>query len=93
MAANRRNTAPGSEDEVPDLSTPEWEAKFAAVKVKRGRPRSAAPKISTTIRIDADIVAAFRAGGRGWQSRINAALRERIEPRRKPAPGRARRTS
>ena len=78
--------------EVPDLSTPEWEAKLAAVNVKRGRPRSAAPKISTTIRIDADIVAAFRAGGRGWQSRINAALRERIEPRRKPAPKRARRT-
>jgi uncharacterized protein (DUF4415 family) len=92
MAANGKNTDPGSEGEVPDLSTPEWEAKFAAVEVKRGRPRSAAPKISTTIRIDADIVAAFRAGGRGWQSRINAALRERIAPRRKPAPKRARRT-
>jgi uncharacterized protein (DUF4415 family) len=93
MSANRRNTGPVSDDDVPDLSTPEWQAKFAAVKVKRGRPRSAAPKISTTIRLDADIVAAFRVGGRGWQSRINAALRERLEGRSKLPQKRARRAT
>ena len=30
---------------------------------------------ATTIRLDPDVIAAFRAQGRGWQSRINAALR------------------
>jgi uncharacterized protein (DUF4415 family) len=28
------------------------------------------------IRLDPDVVAHFRAGGPGWQSRINAALRK-----------------
>jgi len=32
--------------------------------------------VSTTIRLDPDVIEAFRAQGRGWQSRINAALRE-----------------
>ncbi len=29
-----------------------------------------------SLRLDDDIVAYFRRGGRGWQSRINAALRK-----------------
>jgi uncharacterized protein (DUF4415 family) len=43
---------------------------------KRGRPKSDTPKMATTIRLDADVVAAFRASGRGWQTRVNKALRE-----------------
>ena len=41
-----------------------------------GRPRKEAPKEAVNIRLDPDVVAYFRAGGRGWQSRINAALRK-----------------
>jgi uncharacterized protein (DUF4415 family) len=41
-----------------------------------GRPKKAAPKEAVNIRLDPDIVAHFRAGGPGWQSRINAALRK-----------------
>lgn len=62
-------------DEAPDLSAPEWRRIVDATPVTRGRPKSARPKISTTIRLDADIVAHFRTGGPGWQSRINQALR------------------
>jgi len=62
-------------DEAPDLSTPYWRERFDATPVTRGRPKSAQPKVSTTIRLDADVLARFRAGGPGWQSRINAALR------------------
>ena len=47
------------------------------------RPRRAAAgqkldvtKVSTTLRLDPDNIAAFRAGGSGWQSRINDALRK-----------------
>ncbi len=66
-------------EDAPDLSTPEWAAKMAAAPVKRGgRPKSAAPKASTTIRLDADVLERFRADGDGWQSRVNAALREWI---------------
>lgn len=41
-----------------------------------GRPRTAAPKEAVSLRLDPDVVAHFRAGGPGWQSRINAALRK-----------------
>lgn len=43
---------------------------------RRGRPPGSGTKESTTIRFDKDILDAFKAGGPGWQSRINAALRE-----------------
>jgi uncharacterized protein (DUF4415 family) len=44
--------------------------------VRRGRPRAENRKVALTVRYDADIVAAFRATGQGWQSRMNAALRD-----------------
>ena len=43
---------------------------------KRGRPRLDNPKKQVTLRLDADIIAHFRTTGRGWQTRINKALRE-----------------
>jgi uncharacterized protein (DUF4415 family) len=42
----------------------------------RGRPRSETPKVFTGIRFDPDVLASFRATGKGWQTRINDALRE-----------------
>lgn len=42
----------------------------------RGRPKSDAPKEAVSLRLDADVVAHYRRSGRGWQSRINAALRK-----------------
>jgi uncharacterized protein (DUF4415 family) len=42
---------------------------------KMGRPKSAAPKAQVTLRLDPDVLESFRAGGAGWQSRINATLR------------------
>ncbi len=43
----------------------------------RGRgPQKAPPKISTTIRLSPEVVQAFRAGGDGWQTRIDAALKD-----------------
>jgi len=32
------------------------------------------PKIITTIRLSADVLTAFRATGRGWQTRMDAVL-------------------
>ena len=63
------------DDDAPDLSNPYWVEQFAKTG-QRGRPKSAAPKVSTTLRLDPDVLESFRAGGPGWQSRINAALRK-----------------
>jgi uncharacterized protein (DUF4415 family) len=41
-----------------------------------GRPKSLSPKVSLTVRYDADIIEAFKAGGEGWQTRMNNALRD-----------------
>ena len=39
-------------------------------------PQKAPPKVSTTIRLSPEVVEAFRAGGEGWQTRIDAALKD-----------------
>ena len=43
--------------------------------VRRGRPRSTSPKAAINLRVDPDVLAHFRAMGKGWQSRMNEALR------------------
>ena len=44
--------------------------------VKRGRPKVQHPKLALTVRYDADVVQAFKATGKGWQTRMNSALRD-----------------
>ena len=49
-----------------------------ATHTRRAKQRnltSAKPWPLVTLWLDADVEAHFRRGGRGWQSRINAALR------------------
>lgn len=48
---------------------------------KRGRPVGtvkADAKVSTTIRMDPDLLASLKASGRGWQTRVNEVLREAV---------------
>ncbi len=47
----------------------------------RGRPKAAVTKVALNMRVDADVLAAFKATGRGWQTRMNAALREWVKKR------------
>jgi uncharacterized protein (DUF4415 family) len=49
---------------------------------RRGRPKSAVHKEPVTVRLDPEIVEFFRAGGPGWQTRMNAALAEYIKRHR-----------
>jgi uncharacterized protein (DUF4415 family) len=44
--------------------------------VRRGRPPLASPKQAVKLRLDADVLAAYRKTGDGWQTRINADLRK-----------------
>lgn len=58
------------------------DAEFRRLRPVRGRPRSAAPKQRITIRLSPDILAKFRAVGRGWQTRMDAALRDWLKTHR-----------
>jgi uncharacterized protein (DUF4415 family) len=42
----------------------------------RGRPPSPARKVAIKFRLDPDLVAKLRASGPGYQTRVNAVLRE-----------------
>ena len=53
----------------------EWEAVKPLIR-RGGRPRAENPKVHTGLRLDAEVLAAFKAGGRGWQTRINEALKD-----------------
>lgn len=44
-----------------------------------GRPKSDSPKVAVSLRLDPDVIDHFKAGGPGWQTRINAALREAVD--------------
>lgn len=53
--------------------------KAVQTAVRRGRPPGslkAAPKVATTIRLSPEVAQAFRATGAGWQTRIDAALKD-----------------
>lgn len=53
-----------------------WQA--ATVKRGRGRPTVATKRPTLNMRVDADVLDAFKATGPGWQTRINAALRDAV---------------
>ena len=62
---------------------PEWtdemfdraELRIGDTIIRRGRPPGSA-KTQVSLRLDKDVIAAFRAQGPGWQSRMNEALRK-----------------
>lgn len=70
---------PSDYEEIPEL-TEAWFDKatlhIGGKPIARGRPKSANPKEHVNMRLDRDVLAHFRAGGPGWQSRINATLRK-----------------
>jgi uncharacterized protein (DUF4415 family) len=49
----------------------------------RGRPPKADRKVNQTLRLDPDVLEAFRQEGSGWQGRINEVLRENMPRRQK----------
>jgi uncharacterized protein (DUF4415 family) len=72
---------PNEYDDAPELNNDFFEHADAYVGsklVRRGRPAGSS-KVSTTIRFDDDVLEAFRAMGKGWQSKMNAVLREYVE--------------
>jgi uncharacterized protein (DUF4415 family) len=53
-------------------------AEFAHMR-RMGRPKLVSPKVPTTIRFDADVLDALKGMGKGWQTRVNEAMREWVK--------------
>jgi uncharacterized protein (DUF4415 family) len=68
LSAAELRTARPARDAVPHI--------VEAVR-RRGRPRGES-KALVTLRLDKDVIAALRAGGEGWQTRINELLRAAV---------------
>lgn len=62
-----------------EVFPPDVYAALVAMKRPRGRPKADETKVFTAIRLDADVLAAFKSTGKGWQTRVNAALRQFID--------------
>jgi uncharacterized protein (DUF4415 family) len=70
---------PKDYEEIPELTEEDFARGVWHVggkPIPRGRPKSAKPKEHVNMRLDPDVLAHFRAGGPGWQSRINTTLRK-----------------
>jgi uncharacterized protein (DUF4415 family) len=89
----------GDPDDAPELLNDFFrhgELRHGDKLIRRGRPPlSGKPKTAITLRLDEDVVSAYRETGEGWQTRINADLRRarKLTVRTARAPRNARRTS
>ena len=75
---------PEEYEDIPELTDEFFEnADFhiggKLIRRGRGRPVADKPKKLVSLRLDRDVIDRFRAGGPGWQSRINAALRKHLQ--------------
>lgn len=69
-------------DDAPELTDEFFEQanEYVGGKlVKRGRPTLAVTKKPTTIRFDPDVLERLKATGKGWQTRVNEAMRQWLD--------------
>ncbi len=66
----------GASPALDDPDNPDCTAAVLDVIKRAGRPRAENPKVFTGIRLDAEVLEAFRATGKGWQTRMNEALKD-----------------
>ncbi len=90
MTENNANSPlPWDDDDLPEWSDEQFARAQLSIngKIVRpaqgtltrpGRPTLEHPKLQVSLRLDPDVVARFRASGKGWQSRINAELRKAL---------------
>jgi uncharacterized protein (DUF4415 family) len=73
-------------DDAPEL-TREWfeqaDLHYGDKLIRRGRPPSERPKQAVKLRLSPDVLDHFRAGGPGWQTRINATLERAVARQRR----------
>ena len=64
---------------VLDKDAPEWTPEMFARAIVRKGLKPVPTKSLLSLRVDSDVLAWFRAQGRGYQSRMNALLRAFME--------------
>jgi uncharacterized protein (DUF4415 family) len=82
---NGKPTESGTEWIDPD-DAPEWTDEMfdradlyhGEVLIRRGRPPLDAPKRQVTLRLSPEVLDHFKAGGPGWQTRIDETLKRAI---------------
>ena len=68
---------------------PELLIQLGMPPLQPGRPKSPNPKKAVNLRLDPEIIEHFKAGGRGWQTRINAVLKDFVAAETAPKRSRA----
>jgi uncharacterized protein (DUF4415 family) len=68
---------------LPEILGPETAAE--CLKSRPRGPQKKPRKTSTTIRLDAEVLEAFKAMGKGWQTRINNVLKAYVHSRKRKA--------
>jgi uncharacterized protein (DUF4415 family) len=90
MPNTSKKTKPYSAADVrPESDNPEWTRKdFAKAKrfdevlpalastIRRRGKQKAPTKTAVSVRLDADVLDAYKSTGAGWQSRLNSELRK-----------------
>ena len=75
---------PDEYDDVPELTDVQVAGATVSIGIRpRGRPKSETKKEAISLRVDADVLDAFKSTGEGWQTRMNGILRAAILPARK----------
>ena len=75
---------PDEYDEAPELTDAQIAGATVSIGIRpRGRPKSDKRKEAISLRVDADVLHAFKSTGEGWQTRMNGILRAAILPARK----------
>lgn len=62
--------------DAPELSHDQLAKARIGSPARRGRPPLPNAKQAVKLRLDADVLQAYRAGGTGWQTRLNDDLRK-----------------
>ena len=69
-------------EEIPELTDDFFERADlyeGAKLIRRGRPKSGNRKVLLSVRYSPEVIAYFRATGRGWQSRMDDVLKEWVK--------------
>ncbi len=61
------------------VAQPLTDAQLAQLRPMRGRPPSEVKRPMLSMRVDPDVLEKLRASGKGWQTKVNAALRTLVE--------------
>lgn len=64
------------------LADPDAQPAEALPRRKPGRPRAEVKKVAVSLKLDPDVVTAYRAQGPGWQTRMNDDLRKAAKLKR-----------